>query len=131
MNTHCVYSFVMSCVELIFKKGYYRFHIITFVHLSDVSFQWCDFRIKKFLTYFLSYDQFVFFVGSTSSHGSNVVFARFFIIFTLYFLKLLIIMEALYPPSIVTIVDNLFSLPRLRFVHFVVYVQFSSCFLYS
>ena len=123
MNTHCVYSFVMSCVELIFKKGYYRFHIITFVHLSDVSFQWCDFRIKKFLTYFLSYDQFVFFVGSTSSHGSNVVFARFFIIFTLYFLKLLIIMEALYPPSIVTIVDNLFSLPRLRFVYFVVTAQ--------
>ena len=131
MNTHCVYSFLLSCVELIFKKGYYRFHIITFVHLSDVSFQWCDFRIKKFLTYFLSYDQFVFFVGSTSSHGSNVVIARFFIIFTLYFLKLLIIMEALYPPSIVTIVDNLFSLPRLRFVHFVVSAQFSSCFLYS
>ena len=83
MNTHCVYSFLMSCVELIFKKGYYRFHIITFVHLSDVSFQWCNFRIKSFLTYFLSYDQFVFVVGSTSSHGFNVVFARFFTLFTL------------------------------------------------
>ena len=32
-------------------------------------------------------------------------------------------MEALYPPNIVTIVDNLFSLPRLRFVYFVVSAQ--------
>ena len=40
-------------------------------------------------------------------------------------------MEALYPPSIVTIVDNLFSLPRLRFVHFVVSAQLSSCFFQS
>ena len=71
----------MSCVELIFKKGYYRFHIITFVHLSDVSFQWCNFRIKLFLTYFLFYDQFVFVVGSTSSHGFNVVFVRLFYTF--------------------------------------------------